>query len=436
MRLLLATLLLGACVKGNPIASDPQFLDTGGSIEVPGCGYSLTTREGAEVPRLATALGVIGSDPMPRLVHLGYMGDPKTSIVAQWRTVDEETAVSRIRFAVGENLTADQLTEERDGIEFRYKATGKETFRQHQAHLCDLVPGTSYSYQVGSAGNFSPVYTFHTAPDIVANPDTETLFGVIGDSRDGYDIWEQLVNNLIERAPDLILFTGDAVTIGLTQPEWEEFFGRAEPLFATTPLVFAHGNHEVNAAPFYSQVALPGDQENFGLDYGHVHVTVANDTPTDISAIPGAYRTAMVDDFERSKTSTWRVMMHHQPIWSSATAHGSSTFLQEHWMPVIDQYGIDLVLAGHDHDFEVSAPLRAGAVQLTNATGTVYAVVGGAGAELYGIDEDLFHSAYAESTYSASTLRATKNLLELEAFRPDGSAIADTDPRARFTKTK
>lgn len=436
MRILLATFLLGACVKGNPITSDPQFLDTGGTLEIPGCGYTLTTREGAEQPRLASALGITGSDPTPRLVHLGFMGDPKTSIVAQWRTVDEETTVTRIRFGVGDNLTADQLTEERDGVEFRYRATGMDTFRQHQAHLCDLTPGTTYSYQVGSPGNFSPVYTFHTAPDLAAAPDIETLFGVIGDSRDGYDIWEQLVNILIARAPDLILFTGDAVTIGLTQNEWEEFFGRAEPLLARTPLVFAHGNHEVNAAPYYSQVALPGDQENFGFDYGYVHVTVANDTPRDINAIPGAYRTAMVDDFERSKNSTWRVLMHHQPIWSSATAHGSSMFLQEHWMPVIDQYGIDLVLAGHDHDFEVSNPLRASAVQGTSATGTVYAVVGGAGAELYGIDDDLFHSAYAESTYSASTLRATKNLLELEAFRPDGSAIADTDPRARFTKTK
>ena len=436
MRLIIFPFLIGACVRGNPQAADPAFTDTGGKIEVPGCGYSVTTREGAEAPKLSSPIGLLGADPTPRLVHLGFIGDPKTSIVAQWRTVDEETAVSRIRFAVGDDLPAEQLTQEADGLDFRYKATGKDIYRQHQAHLCGLTAGATYSYQVGSPGNFSPVYTFHTAPDIVANPDTETVFGVIGDARDGYDIWEQLVGLLRQRSPDLILFTGDAVTIGLVQNEWEEFFGRAEPLLARTPMVFAHGNHEVNAAPYYSQVALPGDQENFGFDYGHVHVTVANDTPADISAIAGAYRTAMIDDFERSRSATWKVLMHHQPIWSSATAHGSSMFLQEHWMPVIDQYAIDLVLAGHDHDFEMSNPLRATAVQATNATGTVYAVVGGAGAELYGIDEDLFHSAYAESTYSASTLRATKNLLELEAFRPDGSSIADTDPDARFTKTK
>jgi len=435
LRLCLSLALVTACVKGNPdIGGDPEFDDAGGTLAIPGCSYSITTRPGAEIPRVAPP-AVVGTDPTPRVVHLGFVGDPKTSIVAQWRTVDEETQASTIRYGVGANLTEDQLTERVEGIEFRYHATGTQLFRQHQAHVCNLTPGTTYSYQVGSEGHFSPVYTFHTAPDITVDVDNESLFGVIGDSRDGYDVWEQLAGLLEARSPDLILFTGDAVTIGLTQPEWEEFFGKAEPLLATTPMVFAHGNHEVNATPFFSQVALPGDQENYGFDYGYAHVTVANDTPEDISAISGSTRDAIAADFEASKTATWRIFMHHQPIWSSATAHGSSMLLQMNWMPVVDQYQIDLVVSGHDHDFELSRPLRAGAVQASNADGTVYAVVGGAGAELYGV-APLFHTAYAESTHSASTLRVTKSLLELEAFRPDGTSITDTDQGAHFLKMK
>lgn len=425
------TVLGAGCVKGNPQEADPSFTDTGGTLEVPGCGYTLTTRPGAEPPRLASV--TVGTDPTPRLVHLGIMGDPRTSIVAQWRTADEETRASKIRYAAGEDLPADQLTEEAGGIEFGYKATGTAIYRQHQAHLCGLQPGTTYSYQVGSEGHFSPVYTFRTAPDIVANPDTELLFGVVGDSRDGYDIWSQLVAELSSRSPDLILFTGDAVTIGLTQPEWEEFFERGEPLLARVPMVFAHGNHEVNAPGFYSQIALPGDQENFSLDYGHAHITVANDTPEDIATITGSTRDFLLADFEASKNATWRILMHHQPIWSAATAHGSSMFLQQNWQPVIDQYSLDLVIAGHDHDYEISKPMRGMNPQATNADGTVYVVVGGAGAELYDAGQ-LFHTAYSEKTHSASTLRVRRDLLELEAFRPDGSAISA--PGARFTKTK
>jgi hypothetical protein len=277
------------------------------------------------------------------------------------------------------------------------------------------------------------VYSFTTAPDVVANPDAEVLFGVVGDSRDGFDIWAQLVTQLEQRSPDLILFTGDAVTIGLTQPEWEEFFGRGESLLARVPMIFAHGNHEVNAVAYYSQIALPGDQENFGIDYGHAHITVANDTPDDIGKITGEYRDLIAADFEASKNARWRVFMHHQPIFSAATAHGSSLFLQQNWQPLIDQYQLDLVVAGHDHDFEVSKPMTGQNVQASNANATVYVVVGGAGAELYDND-NLFHTAYSEKTHSASTLRVRRDLLELEGFRPDGTAISA--PGARFTKTK
>jgi acid phosphatase type 7 len=422
---------LAACVKGNPQPADPDFVDTGGTLEIEGCNYSVTTREGAEEPRYGSR--TVGDDPTPRLLHLGFVGDPKTSMVVQYRTADETTRVTKIRYAAGDGLTADQLTQEADGIEFGYKATGKQIFRQHQAHLCGLTASTTYSYQVGSEGHFSPVYSFTTAPDVVANPDSDLVFGVIGDSRDGYDIWEQLVGQMASHSPNLILFTGDAVTIGLTQPEWEEFLGRGESLLARVPLVFAHGNHEVNAPPFYSQFVAPGDQENFSFDFGHAHVTVANDTPLDIGTIPGSTASFMDADFAAHASATWRIFMHHQPIFSAATAHGSSAFLQEHWRPIIDKHEIDLVVAGHDHDFEMSKPMIGDMPQASNANATVYAVVGGAGAELYDTG-NLFHTAYSEKVHSASILRVQRHLLELQAFRPDGSAI--DNPGAVFTKTK
>jgi acid phosphatase type 7 len=427
-RLVLAVSLVG-CGGSEDDGPEP-FDDSGGTLELADCGYAATTKLGAEAPRVAGS--AVGSDPTPRLVHLGFIGDPKTSIVAQWRTADETTAATTIRFAEGADLTEDQLAQEATGIEFGYKATGTTIYRVHQAHLCGLSPGTSYSYQVGSAGHFSPVYTFRTAPDVVANPDAEVVFGVIGDSRDGYDVWGQLTDLLSQRSPDLVLFTGDAVTIGLTQIEWEEFLGRAEQLLATTPIVFAHGNHEVNAVTYYSQFALPGDQENFSFDYGHAHISVANDSPDDPSAIAGSTRAMLAADFEASKNARWRLLMHHKSMWS-ASNHGSNLELQAAWMPLVDQYALDLVLSGHDHDYEISKPLRAGAVQASNADGTVYAVVGGAGAELYS-NATLFHTAYSEKTHSATMLRVRRDLLELEAFRPDGSVISD--PGAGFSKTK
>jgi hypothetical protein len=428
VRMLAPLLLLGAaCSDGD----DPAFTDTGGTLAIDGCGYSVTTRLGAEPPRKATDKK--GPDPTPRHVHLGFAGDPMTSIVAQWRTKDETTRATEIRYAVGADLTADQLTEKKTGIQFGYRATGSEIYRVHQAHLCGLSPGTAYSYQVGTDGAFSPVYTFRTAPDIAANPDAEVVFGFVGDSRDGYDVWSQLVDQFRQRSPDLILFSGDAVTIGITQFEWEEFFDRGEPLFARAPVISAHGNHEVNSVNYYSQLAMPGDQENFSFDYGYAHLTVANDTPEDIGVIAGATRDKLEADFEAHKDARWKMLMNHQAFWSSATAHGSNLTLQQTWGPLVDKYKLDLVLNGHDHEYEISKPLVNGIVQTSNKDATVYVVGGGAGAELYDTGTAAFTS-YAEKTHSAAVIRVTRSSLELDPFRQDGSAISA--PEARFSKTK
>ncbi|MBA3453148.1 MAG: fibronectin type III domain-containing protein, partial [Deltaproteobacteria bacterium] len=92
MRVAVAVLLLTAC--GGDEGPEP-FTDTGGTLEIPGCGYSLTTRLDAEPPRVAKKY--LGPDPTPRLVHLGLASDPRTSMVVQWRTVDETTTTTTVR---------------------------------------------------------------------------------------------------------------------------------------------------------------------------------------------------------------------------------------------------------------------------------------------------------------------------------------------------
>jgi hypothetical protein len=426
---LAAAVSVSACDSEHE--GDPkEFIDQGGTLSIEGCDYTLTTRIGAESPKPSGR--TIGPAATPRLVHLGLMGDARTSIVAQWRTVDETTTVTKLRYAAGDNLAAEQLTETINGVHFRYNATGTDLYHMHQAHLCGLTPGTAYSYQVGADDHWSPVYTFHTAPDVDANPDREVVFGFVGDSRGGYDIWMQLAAQLKARTPDLILFSGDAVTIGLTQYEWEEFLGVAEPLLATTPLVIANGNHEANAINFYSQFALPGDQENFGVTYGFARIFVANDSPDNASDITTLIPTLIDADFTEHASARWKLMMHHRPMYSSGSRHGSAFELQAAWRPVVDEHDVDLVLNGHEHQFEISKPLREGLVQASNADGTVYVVAGGAGADLYGFSTTQNDwSEYRESVHTAATIRIRRDQLTLESFRADGTTIP-----TGFTKTK
>jgi hypothetical protein len=424
--LVLLTALAAGCVRGDPGTGD--LVTEGGTIAIAGCDYELTTRVGAEAPRPGEP--VVGPDPTPRNVHLGLMSDPRTSIVAQWRTADDRTLASEIRFAKGTDLPPSELTETQLGIVFAYTVVGAPEIRIHQAHLCGLLPGTDYSYQVGGKDVFSPVYTFHTAPDVAQHPDAEVVFGVLGDSRGGYDVWQQLIDQLAQRQPDLVLFSGDAVTIGLAQDEWEEFFSRGQALFARAPLVAAHGNHEVNAVNYFSQIAMPGDQQTFGIDYGHVHISVANDTPDDSAKLGLEVTPKLAADLTKSDGARWKLLMHHQPMFSAATAHGSSLTLQTAWLPLVDAHHVDLVLNGHEHDYEVTLPMVGGQVQPSNDNATVFVVAGGAGAPLY-TNGFNYWTQYSESTYSASIIRVRRDQMTMDAFRQDGTPI-----RVGFSKTK
>jgi Purple acid Phosphatase, N-terminal domain/Calcineurin-like phosphoesterase len=61
----------------------------------------------------------------------------------------------------------------------------------------------------------------------------------------------------------------------------------------------------------------------------------------------------------RASTSVdWIVVQMHQSALSSSTDNGCDAGIRQAWVPLFDQYQVDLVLNGHDHDYERSFPVR------------------------------------------------------------------------------
>lgn len=416
-----AAAAMGGCVQGNPDGlgdhGGPRF--NGGTIAPAGCQHTVTTRLGAEAPYLGD--DQVGADPTIKHVHLGLAADPRTSVVITWRTVDDDTRAGKVVYGPGGTLAT-----EAPGFTFLYQSgiggLGN-LVRIHEVHLCGLSPDTVYSYRVeADAVHTSPIYTFRTAPDLAATPDAEVVIASVGDSRDGYAVWAQLVAQLELRTPDLVLFSGDAVTVGQFQEEWEEFFAVAEPLFARVPMVSVHGNHDLNSVNFYSQLAMPGDEQHFSFDYGHAHITAVNDSPEQVGDLTGRIKEFLRDDLMTHQARRWKLVNHHRPIYSASTRHGTDTTLLMEWAPIYDQFHVDVALAGHDHAYERTHPMKNQQRQPTPADGTVYVVSGGAGADLYDNGTD-FWTAHSQKSHSALTLRVRHDLLQLDAFDEAGTAI-------------
>jgi 3',5'-cyclic AMP phosphodiesterase CpdA len=62
---------------------------------------------------------------------------------------------------------------------------------------------------------------------------------------------------------------------------------------------------------------------------------------------------------QRDRSIDWIIVqMHQDALSSSRNGNGSDKGIREAWLPLFDRYGVDLVLCGHDHDYERSWPVR------------------------------------------------------------------------------
>lgn len=389
------------------------------TVAYPLCDFTKTHRRGTR--EVLPSCGPVGGEsPEPRHIHIAFgSADAARDVSFSWMTGMEN------RQTVVEIGTApDALDMRFHGYTHTYSALTRDDSPHrvvHEAYVCGLEPATTYYYRVGGEGAWSDVYSFTTG--LPAGDTTEYRFAVTGDTRhDTNEPWAQALEMIHGFAPDFHLFSGDAVDVGGSQPQWDSWFRAGEPWLAEQFFLPANGNHEVMALNFTAQFALPGDGENYYFRYGNGLFILVNDLSfTDLTAITGSTRRFLEETLEANRDATWRVVVHHRPIYSASTRHGSSRDLQDAWIPVYDRYGVDLVFNGHDHNYERSRPMRGGQV-VGAGEGTTYVVSAGIGAPLYDNGEQ-FWTAKSERVSSFVVVDVRGNELEMVAYRLDGTEL-------------
>ena len=88
----------------------------------------------------------------------------------------------------------------------------------------------------------------------------------------------------------------------------------------------------------------------------------------------------------RQSTAPWKVAFFHHPPWSSG-AHGSQLLMRREFAPLFEKYGVDLVLTGHDHDYERTKPMVGNLEAPSGTSAPTYVVVGSGGAALRPLSE-------------------------------------------------
>lgn len=260
---------------------------------------------------------------------------------------------------------------------------------EHAVQITGLIPQTTYYYSIGTSSNelipSSNNQYFKTSP-LEGTRDTYR-FWAIGDAgmsdgnqravRDGY-----LIYNENRHVDGWIMLGDNAYGNGIsdgTQSCYQTalFTQMYADLISKTVCWPALGNHDYNNhIPFSSSPAyfdifnLPtngeaggvasGTEKYYSYNYGNIHFIVLDSYDEDRSA-NGSMATWLVSDLQQT-TAEWLVAYWHHPPYTKGShdsdnpifIDGECEDMRENIIPILEQYGVDLVLNGHSHSYERS----------------------------------------------------------------------------------
>ena len=274
---------------------------------------------------------------------------------------------------------------------------------EHEIRLTDLTPNTTYYYSIGSSSSVlgsGTSYFFKTPPTTGSrNP---TRIWVIGDSGTAnsdaeavYDAYRTLTGTAYT---DLWLMLGDNAYNTGTDTEYQQaVFDLYPELLKQTVVWPTIGNHdgttadsESESGPYYDIFTLPRQAESGGLasgteayyafDYGNVHFVVLDSYETDRSET-GAMMQWLRSDLQNTNAD-WIIAFWHHPPYSKGSHDSDSddrmTDMRSIALPILEGYGVDLVLTGHSHAYERSKFLD-GHYQTSDTFSNSYEIDNGSG---------------------------------------------------------
>ena len=324
-----------------------------------------------------------------------------TSVVICWRT--NQSTDSRVYY---DSILGGQVNYV-DGISQQI---------DHKIKLTSLKPNTKYYYQIADSSQFLTLatenYRFKTAP--TSGSEQSMRVWVIGDFGKG-NTQQGLVRDAYMNFTDTIhtdvwLWLGDNAYQSGTDQEYQDNVFDSSKAYGTImpfmPFMPCPGNHDYmsvsppnpvssidpnnHSGPYFDIVDVPTNGEGGGVpsgtelyysfDYGNVHFVSINSeigslnllnsshdwigvlpyfNPLASSFTSSPFTDWLHDDLQQNH-QRWTIAYFHQPPYTDGS-HTTEAFwevfmkaMRENILPILEQYNVDLVLAGHSHVYERS----------------------------------------------------------------------------------
>ncbi len=261
-----------------------------------------------------------------------------------------------------------------------------ELTTNHEVRISGLESDTKYFYKIGNSeqefiGGTSDFF-FKTNPNIGTPKDTRIW--ITGDAGTGKDEQFKVRDSYLNFAgesgkSDLWLMMGDnAYEHGRESDYHMGLFMVYQEILKNTVSFPTTGNHDLLAeasaitetGAFYDIFALPKDGECGGMpsgsesyysfDYGNIHFICLESTDLNRDST-GAMATWLKNDLANTEAEWLIAYWHFAPY--TKVDHNSDDYndwdgraidMRKNFNPILEQYGVDLVLSGHSHGYERS----------------------------------------------------------------------------------
>jgi hypothetical protein len=308
------------------------------------------------------------------------------------------------------------------------------------ATLTNLTSDTEYIYRVGKT-NFSSTYGFTTsgtsAFTFMYFSDVHVYLPI--PSR--YNSAQKLINVIESKYRNLkfVVTGGDMTAYGTVRDDWKSYYSLS--MFSKYMIASTPGNHEYynRSAKIYADSRKYFDMYSNNPDngaegvkngsyffqYGSVLFISLDSEAYRLSSQPAEYKTNQKEwltDVLENHPSQYIVLFHHMYHYAGNEVSSSMRDLQ----PIIDKYGVDLVLTGHDHVYTRSNRIYNGTNSTDGKKGAIYITGSAIGDRLEAetsLSTDVYVAKKIGNTSIAMGITVSSETLMLKTYDETGTML-------------
>ena len=111
----------------------------------------------------------------------------------------------------------------------------------------------------------------------------------------------------------------------------------------------------------------------------------------------------------------WKIVVGHHPLFTTGFRRGKTADIQKPFLPIFEEYKVDVYFAGHDHDLQHQKP-----------EGYTHYFISGAGSEYRGVTEDSTMTKFAAKSLGFMQINLTSNTMQVNVISGDSKTLYST----------